>query len=217
MTTASPTDTVPADGSTPAKGTAPTKGIVPAKSIAASKGDKALAVGAWEALFRAQVTIMRELTACFPTGEISFNEYDVLFNLSNQTDRRARIKDLTQHLLLTQPSISRLVDRLAAKGIVEKQSDPGDGRGIIVALTTIGADVFRSTAVRHADAISRRVGGTLDHDELMQLQALCSKLRQGPKIAETPVEDRVCLPGDAADVLDEPSDPGTAATTTVGR
>lgn len=217
MTTASPTDTVPADGSTPAKGTAPAKGIVPAKGIAASKGDKALAVGAWEALFRAQVTIMRELTACFPTGEISFNEYDVLFNLSNQTDRRARIKDLTQHLLLTQPSISRLVDRLAAKGIVEKQSDPGDGRGIIVALTTIGADVFRSTAVRHADAISRRVGGTLDHDELMQLQALCTKLRQGPKIAETPDEDRVCLPGDAADVLDEPSDPGTAATTTVGR
>jgi len=49
----------------------------------------------------------------------------VLFNLSNQPDRRARIRDLTRHLLLTQPSISRLVDRLASKGIVEKTSDPG--------------------------------------------------------------------------------------------
>ena len=140
--------------------------------------DKTLAVGAWEALFRAQVTIMRELTACFPAGEISFNEYDVLFNLSNQPDRRARIKELTQHLLLTQPSISRLVDRLAGKGIVEKLPDPHDARGIVVALTDRGSDVFRSTAVRHADAISRRVGGALDHDELILLTELCTKLRR---------------------------------------
>lgn len=152
--------------------------------------EKGLAVGAWEALFRAQVTIMRELTACFPTGEISFNEYDVLFNLSNQPDRRARLKDLTQHLLLTQPSISRLVDRLAAKAVVEKLSDPGDGRGIIVSMTKLGSDIFRKTAVRHADAISRRVGGTLDHDELQQLMALCTKLRLGPTIADVaPAEE----------------------------
>ncbi|RKR73039.1 MarR family winged helix-turn-helix transcriptional regulator [Frondihabitans australicus] len=144
--------------------------------------DKALAVSAWESLFRAQVTIMRQLTACFPSGEISFNEYDVLFNLSNQPDKRARIKELTQHLLLTQPSISRLVDRLASKGIVEKLTDPGDGRGIVVAMTPLGSDLYRRTAVRHADAISRRVGGTLDHDELQQLMELCTKLRLGPAI-----------------------------------
>lgn len=162
------------------------------------RGDKGLAINAWEALFRAQVTIMRELTACFPSGEISFNEYDVLFNLSNQPEKRARIKELTQHLLLTQPSISRLVDRLVSKGIVEKQPDPGDARGIVVAMTALGTDLFRRTAVRHADAISRRVGGTLDHDELEQLMALCTKLRLGPTIADVEPDDRVCLPVDDA-------------------
>ncbi|ARC57639.1 Transcriptional regulator SarA [Frondihabitans sp. 762G35] len=141
--------------------------------------DKQLAVGAWEALFRAQVTVMRELTACFPSGDISFNEYDVLFNLSNQPERRARIKDLTRHLLLTQPSISRLVDRLAAKDIIEKSSDPNDGRGIVVAMTEHGAEVFRTTAVSHADAITRRVGSSLDADELRLLIDLCTKLRLG--------------------------------------
>jgi DNA-binding MarR family transcriptional regulator len=142
-----------------------------------------MAVGAWEALFRAQVSVMRELTDCFPTNEISFNEYDVLFNLSNQPDRRARIRDLTRHLLLTQPSISRLVDRLASKGIVEKASDPGDGRGIIVAMTDEGYDLYRRTAVSHAAAIRRRVGGALDDDELASLADLCTKLRLG-----TPIE-----------------------------
>ena len=76
--------------------------------------DKATAVAAWEALFRAQVQVMRNLNAEFPGGEISFNEYDVCFNLSTQPGRRSRMRDLTGHLLLTQPSVSRLVDRLAA-------------------------------------------------------------------------------------------------------
>ena len=141
--------------------------------------ETSVAVGAWEALFRAQVSVMRELTECFPTGEISFNEYDVLFNLSSQPRRRARIRDLTRHLLLTQPSISRLVDRLAARGIVEKLSDPGDGRGIIVAMTDAGYDLYRRTAVSHAATIRRRVGGSLDHDELTTLTDLCTRLRLG--------------------------------------
>jgi DNA-binding MarR family transcriptional regulator len=144
--------------------------------------ETSMAVGAWEALFRAQVSVMRELTECFPTSEISFNEYDVLFNLSNQPDRRARIRDLTRHLLLTQPSISRLVDRLASKGIVEKTSDPGDGRGIIVAMTDEGYDLYRRTAMSHAEAIRRRVGGALDDDELASLAELCTKLRLGTPV-----------------------------------
>jgi len=141
--------------------------------------ETSVAVSAWEALFRAQVSVMRELTECFPTSEISFNEYDVLFNLSNQPERRARIRDLTRHLLLTQPSISRLVDRLASKGIVEKSSDPGDGRGIIVAMTDEGYDLYRRTAVSHATAIRRRVGGVLADDELTALTEICTKLRLG--------------------------------------
>jgi DNA-binding MarR family transcriptional regulator len=146
--------------------------------------ETAVAVGAWESLFRAQVTVMRELNARFPTDEISFNEYDVLFNLSNQPGRRARIRDLTRHLLLTQPSISRLVDRLASRGIVEKHSDPGDGRGIIVSMTDEGSALYRRTAVSHAAAIARRVGGSLDHDELVALTELCTRLRVGPSHGE---------------------------------
>lgn len=157
-------------------------------------GDTSLAVGAWESLFRAQVTVMRELHACFPSGEISFNEYDVLFNLAGQPGRRARIRELTRHLLLTQPSISRLVDRLAARGVVDKQPDPRDARGIVVTMTDEGYELYRRTAVSHAAAIRRRVGGALDADELTALTELCTKLRvHGPdegEPAEGPLRGR---------------------------
>lgn len=141
--------------------------------------DKSLAVDAWESLFRAQVTVLRKLHDEFPTQELSLNEYDVLFNLSRQPERQLRIRDLNRHLLLTQPSVSRLVDRLAAKGLVLKASDPGDGRGTLVCLTDDGYELFRSVAVIHSESIRARVGGVLDAEELRALTVLTEKLRAG--------------------------------------
>ena len=139
--------------------------------------DRAISVAAWEALFRAQVSVLRQLHAEFPTGQISLNEYDVLFNLSRQPDRKTRLRDLNRHLLLTQPSVSRIVDRLVAKELVLKEADPGDARGTIVRLTDTGFAMFRSVAFAHADAIHRRVGGALTTEELTTLTELSDKLR----------------------------------------
>ena len=141
--------------------------------------EKSLAVDAWEALFRAQVSVLRQLNTEFPTEELSLNEYDVLFNLSRQPDRKLRLRDLNKHLLLTQPSVSRLVDRLVTRELVRKEPDPGDGRGTVVCLTAEGHTLFRRVAVIHAESIRRRVGGTLSPDELHQLMALTDKLRLG--------------------------------------
>jgi DNA-binding MarR family transcriptional regulator len=146
--------------------------------------DKTASVTAWEALFRAQVSVLRQLNAEFPSAELSFNEYDVLFNLARQDDRQLRIRDLNRHLLLTQPSVSRLVDRLVGRGLVRKEPDPGDGRGTIVCLTDAGYDLFRRVAVIHAESIHRRVGGALTTDELHELARLSDKLR-----LNAPLED----------------------------
>ena len=140
--------------------------------------DKTLAVDAWESLFRAQVSVLRQLNIEFPTAELSFNEYDVLFNLSTQPGRRLRIRDLNRFLLLTQPSVSRLVDRLVQGGLVTKESDPDDGRGTIVTLTEEGYTLYRRVAAVHAKSISNRVGGALDADEMRQLITLTDKLRR---------------------------------------
>jgi len=137
-----------------------------------------MAVAAWEALFRAQVSIMRRLSAEFPTEVMSLNEYDVLFNLSRAPGRRLRLKDLNRHVLISQPSVSRLVDRLAARDWVEKSDDPHDGRGTIVQLTPKGFQEFRRAAIHHMEAITDRVGGTLDDDEMRQLIDLCDRLRR---------------------------------------
>ncbi|WP_130176980.1 MarR family winged helix-turn-helix transcriptional regulator [Cryobacterium sp. SO1] len=142
--------------------------------------DRAIAVGAWESLFRAQVAIMRSLAEDFPSREISFNEYDVMFNLSRQPERSIRLRELNKHVLLTQPSVSRLVDRLASRGYVLKHADPEDGRGAIVELTDAGFALFRRVALDHMGSITTRVGDSLTDEELLRLTALCDRLRLGP-------------------------------------
>jgi DNA-binding MarR family transcriptional regulator len=140
--------------------------------------DRSDAVDAWEALYRAQVAVLRQLRSEFPDGGTSITEYDVLFNLSRQPGHALRIRDLNKHLLLTQPSVSRLLDRLAAKGLVTKSGDPDDARGTVVTLTDAGLDEFRRVGTRHSQSIAAKMSA-LTPDELRQLALLTDKLRAG--------------------------------------
>ncbi|MFC4244217.1 MarR family winged helix-turn-helix transcriptional regulator [Gryllotalpicola reticulitermitis] len=139
--------------------------------------DEARSVAAWEALFRAQVAVMRRLGADFPRNDISFNEYDVMFTLTRAANRALRLRDLTRAVLLTQPSVSRLVDRLAARGLVDKLPDETDARGTVIRLTDAGRDAFHAVARVHGASIDRIVGDALSPDELEQLTRLTTKLR----------------------------------------
>ena len=67
-----------------------------------------------------------------------------------------------------------------------------DARGVIVALTPHGFDVYRTVAVQHASTIAAQVGAGLDDAELRTLTELCTKLRIGaaattPSTANTTV------------------------------
>ncbi len=140
--------------------------------------DRSQAVDAWEALYRAQVAVLRQLRTEFPAGDTSLTEYDVLFNLSRQDGHALRIRDLNKHLLLTQPSVSRLLDRLVARGLVEKGGDPGDARGTVVTLTPAGLAEFRRVGAQHSRSIARKMS-VLSADELRALTVLTDKLRAG--------------------------------------
>ncbi|MFF2273554.1 MarR family winged helix-turn-helix transcriptional regulator [Agromyces sp. NPDC058136] len=139
--------------------------------------ERAITVAAWEALFRTQVMTMRELSAEFPTELMSLNEYDVLFNISRAPGRRLRLKELNRNSLITQPSISRLIDRLTARGLVVKEPDPDDGRGTIVGITDAGFALFRRVAIQHMEAIHRHFGATLTEEELHLLGELSARAR----------------------------------------
>lgn len=132
---------------------------------------------AWEALFRAQVALMRRFQRADVWGDLSIREYDVLFTLSRCPERTARLRELAESSLLTQPSLSRLVERLEKDGLVRRGPVEGDARGVAVTLTSEGERVQREIGRRHVRTIHALVGGALDADELAELRALTDKLR----------------------------------------
>ncbi len=139
--------------------------------------DRRLAVQAWESLFRAQYEVFEEMRSDFEHTALSQAEYDVLLTVTRGRDMTARLRDVTANMLISQPSVSRLVERMVARGLLTKCADPEDGRGSLVRATEEGAVLFRRIAASHARSIAERMA-LLDDDELTQLRDLTAKLRR---------------------------------------
>jgi DNA-binding MarR family transcriptional regulator len=142
-------------------------------------GTRHAANDAWEALLSAHATLMKEFAAQDTWDGISMREYDVLYTLS-KCPGPARMSELNRHVLLSQPALSRLVDRLAARGLVERRPDDADGRGVRLALTAAGRRLQREVGRQHARGVARAVRARLDPDEYRELEALCRKLAGEP-------------------------------------
>ncbi|WP_345751392.1 MarR family winged helix-turn-helix transcriptional regulator [Microbacterium rhizophilus] len=138
--------------------------------------DRRLAVEAWESLFRAQYEVFAQVASDFSGTDLTQPEYDVLLTVTRAEGMAARLRDVTANMLISQPSVSRLVDRMVTRGLVTKCSDPSDGRGAIITATDKGAHAFRTIATAHGRSIAERMS-VLDEDELRQLRDLTQKLR----------------------------------------
>jgi DNA-binding MarR family transcriptional regulator len=130
---------------------------------------------AWEALLTAHSSLIRRFNAQDVWGDLSMKEYDVLYTLSKCPDP-IRLSELNRHVLLSQPALSRLVERLAERGLVERHADPADGRGVRLSLTAAGRTTQRAIGRRHARSVTQAMTAGLTRAEMAQLEMICRKL-----------------------------------------
>jgi DNA-binding MarR family transcriptional regulator len=130
---------------------------------------------AWEALLSAHARLMKEFAAEDVWQGLSMREYDVLYTLS-KCPEPVRLSELHRHVLLSQPALSRLVDRLVEQGLVARCPDPADGRGVRLSLTADGRDRQQRVGRQHARSVARAVTAALEPEEMGQLAAICGKL-----------------------------------------
>ncbi|HTX28486.1 MAG TPA: MarR family transcriptional regulator [Streptosporangiaceae bacterium] len=138
-------------------------------------GRRHLANDAWEALLSAHAVLMKHFAAEDIWAEASMREYDVLYTLS-RCPEPIRLSELNRHVLLSQPALSRLVDRLAERGLIGREPDPADGRGVLVSLSGAGRAVQRRIGRQHARGVARAMTAGLDPAEIRQLETICQKL-----------------------------------------
>jgi DNA-binding MarR family transcriptional regulator len=151
-------------------------------------GRTRLANDAWEALLSAHARLMKQFAAEDIWQDLSIREYDVLYTLSKCREP-VRIGELHRHVLLSQPALSRMVDRLVERGFVQRCPDPTDGRGVRLSLTEAGRDQQRQIGRRHARSVARALTAELRPDELRQLATIGWKLTGRPVATGAPTSN----------------------------
>lgn len=142
-----------------------------------TRSRSARANDAWEGLLTAHATLMRRFAEQNIWEDVSMREYDVLYSLSKR-DEPQRLGELGRMVLLSQPALSRLVDRLVTRGLVARVPDPADARASNISLTTAGRELQRSVGLAHGVAVARAVTSALSAQEIAQLEHLTAKLVQ---------------------------------------
>jgi DNA-binding MarR family transcriptional regulator len=134
-------------------------------------------VQAWARLVRAGQATMSRIEGELKQADLPpLAWYDVLLELSREPQGMLRPVELERRLLLAQYNTSRLTDRMARAGLVERRACPEDGRGQFVAITKDGRDMQRRMWRVYGAAITEHVGTKLTRDEAHALHGLLGKL-----------------------------------------
>lgn len=148
------------------------------------------AVAAWRASMEAHRDVMDALTAEFRARhELSISDFDVLINIAPH--EAVRHRDLAGRVVLSRSALSRLIDRLIARGLLSREKSGRDSRGVLITLTPAGQKL-REEARRSNDAIVTEAFAVLAPDEINTLHRLAVKLTQSrhPRTEPPPLEEQ---------------------------
>lgn len=122
-----------------------------------------------------------ELTVVYERHGLGEGEFDVLAALRRAGHPFERAPgELADHTMVTTGAMTKRIDRLVARGLVERREVEQDGRRRIVALTSAGRVLIDEAFTEHM-ANERRLVDELDADDQATLKAILIRwLAAGP-------------------------------------
>lgn len=127
---------------------------------------------AWELLLRTHAALVPRLSQQVEEAAgLPLSWYDVMLELSRAPDRRLRMSELGERVVLSRSQVSRLVDAMVAAGYVTKEPDPTDGRATLALLTPDGLGSFRRAAPVYLAGIEREFVSRLTSQQIGGIKA----------------------------------------------
>jgi DNA-binding MarR family transcriptional regulator len=105
--------------------------------------------------------------------DLTFSQFVTLKKLAGGI---ASVTDLARAAELNPGAMTRLLDRLAAKGLVERVADPGDRRALHIHLTDAGFAIWREID-QCGQRVHDRAFGAMNESERSQLLRLLERVR----------------------------------------
>jgi DNA-binding MarR family transcriptional regulator len=124
----------------------------------------------WRAFIEGSVRLLdvldRDLKA---KHSLTISEYEILVRLSEAPDRRLRMAELAASASQSRSRLSHTCGRLEAKGLVRRDSCPGDKRGVFAVLTDQGVTTLDEASRDHVTAVRTFFVDVIDPSDLVAL------------------------------------------------
>jgi DNA-binding MarR family transcriptional regulator len=140
-------------------------------------------LGYW--LRRVSNTVSGEFARFLYARQTSVAEWVLLRHLYDR--EQATPGELAEASTMTRGAISKIIDKLQAKGWIRSKVNPEDNRGQLLSLTPVGRRNLPELA-EIADQNDEQFFACLDADERAALKSLLSKLAEHHQIRDVPVE-----------------------------
>jgi DNA-binding MarR family transcriptional regulator len=126
-------------------------------------------LGAWRAFLNAHALATKRISRDLAqAGLPDLTWYDVLWTLYRADDRRLRIRELADAVVLSSTGMTRFVDRLEAAGLVRREAVPGDRRGAYAVITKEGIDLLRRMWPIYARGIATYFGPAVEDADALR-------------------------------------------------
>lgn len=126
-------------------------------------------------LLVAAAEVRYQLEDIFLSKGISLPQYNVLRILRGKFPEGYARCEIIERMLERAPDVTRLIDRLQKRGLVERIPSPQDGRFSLARITREGQALLLELQPE-IDRHALLIGSKLTDDEQRELSALCGKL-----------------------------------------
>lgn len=111
-------------------------------------------LAAWRGMLKVHATVTHELDAQMRSEHgLSVSAYEVLMFLADAPERRLRMAEIAERVLLSRSGCTRLVDRLVELGYVSRCAADEDGRGLFAQLTEAGVEKAAAARRTHLEGV----------------------------------------------------------------
>lgn len=132
---------------------------------------------AWRTFITAHATIVDLIEHDLAeAGQLPLSSYDVLLALVEAPNRRLRMHELAQAVVLSRSGLTRLVDRLEKEGLLRRDRSGPDRRATYAVLTVKGFRAFRRAWPVYAQGIGRHFAQHLTPQEISALTEIFERV-----------------------------------------
>ncbi len=132
---------------------------------------------AWRGLLRAHACLAKKLDAELERAHgLPMSSYEVLGHLEEASTGRMRMCDLAEQAQLSRSGLTRMVDRLARDGLIERCSCSHDARGSYACLTEAGRERLGEARGTHLAVIRAQFFSHFSEQELSVMAEMWERI-----------------------------------------